>query len=88
MIYEDEEEGAISEGAIHGKQMLHQVYTSARGGTITREELTIGSLIQALQNENEREAILILKSLRLSDVIAYRVSIPSNDPNQSSMNIL
>ena len=35
LVYEDEEEGGISEGSINGKKMLHQVYTSARGGSIT-----------------------------------------------------
>ena len=39
LVYEDEEEGAISEGPVNGKQMLHQVYTSARGGSMSiREE--------------------------------------------------
>jgi len=78
LVYEDEEEGGISEGPNNGKQMLHQVYTSARGGSITsQQDYSIGSLQEALVNGQERDAILILKALKLSDILAYRVFVAS-----------
>jgi hypothetical protein len=33
-VYEDEEQAAISEGAINGKQRMSQIYTSARGASV------------------------------------------------------
>jgi hypothetical protein len=73
MVYEDEEEAGISEGPVNGKQMLHEVYISARGGTIVREDHSVEAFIQALRNGNEREAIITLKTLKLSDIAAFRV---------------
>jgi hypothetical protein len=53
--------------------MLHEVYISARGGTIVREDQSVEALIQALRSGNELEAIITLKTLRLSDIAAFRV---------------
>lgn len=71
--------------------MLHQVYTSARGGSITnqQQDFSIGSLLYAVTNERERDAILILKALKLSDILAYRVVYvaSSTDSEAKTMNI-
>jgi hypothetical protein len=58
--------------------MLHQVYTSARGGSIAnQQDFSIASLQDALTNGQERDAILILMALKLSDILAYRVFVSS-----------
>jgi hypothetical protein len=58
--------------------------TNARGGSMAKEEHNLASLMQALVSGNERAAILSLKALKLSDVIAYRVPSPA----EAGMNIL
>ncbi len=51
---------------------------------MAKEEHNLASLMQALVSGNERAAILSLKALKLSDVIAYRVPSPA----EAGMNIL
>jgi hypothetical protein len=49
LVYEDEEQAAISEGAINGKQRVNQIYTSARGGSFYGgDQHSIANLLSAL----------------------------------------